>query len=130
MNTWAYILVGLAVVVGPTLTAVVLLRKAPAETRKITVDTMDVNVNVAGKLRDKAVEDWERMGRELDELRGEFNSYKADTQDRLAELSAELRAEKAEKRAVKTENDRLRKRVDELEAEVTRLKAFNGFDDR
>jgi chromosome segregation ATPase len=123
MSAWVYLVVGIAAVLGPVITAVVLLRKAGGETRKITVETVDVNVNIAGRLRDKAIEDWERIGSELDAIRTEFDQYKRDTDARMAELTTELRAERAEKQAVKRENDRLRERVSDLEAEVERLKS-------
>ena len=122
---WAYLIVGIAVAVGPTLVAYAALRKRPAETQKINVDTVDVNVTLSGKVRDLAGADWKRVVTELDDLRAEFAQYRTDTDSRMAEMAAELRAEKAEKVAVKAENDRLRHRVDELEDEVARLKATN-----
>jgi DNA-binding helix-hairpin-helix protein with protein kinase domain len=116
MPTWTYIVGGLVAGLGPFVTALVLLRKAPAEAREI-------NVRIAGDLRDGAVEDWQRARDDLAGLRDEFEQYRADTDARMAEMAAELRAEKAEKQAVKAENDRLRRRVDELEDEVAGLKA-------
>lgn len=130
MATWAYILVGLAVVVGPIITALVLLRKAPAESRKVKVETVDVNVRIAGELRDDALEDRKRMQDELLGLRKEFDKYKRDTDAKLDRLTsdlvaaqAELQRERAEKDRVKRENARLTERVAELEQEVARLKA-------
>lgn len=129
MPTWAYLIVGVAVGVGPTLTAVALLRKAPAETQKINVETVDLNVTYASRVRDLAVADWERVGRELDHLRKEFDQYKRDTDDRLAEQATEVRAARAgEAEAIRkadryaAENAQLRERVEVLEAEVDRLK--------
>lgn len=132
MPTWAYIIVGLAVAVGPILTTLVLLRKAPAESRKISVDTVDVNVSIAGKLRDVAVRDWERIDAEMEDLRRDFNQYREDTDARLAEQAAEVRAARAgEAEAIRKaeryaeENNELRERVQSLEHEVASLKA-NG----
>lgn len=101
------------------------LRKWPLDSRKVKVETIDLNVNIADRLRDGAVADWERMRGELDDLTREFAEYKRDTESRLAEMAVELRAERAEKVAVKQENDQLRARVVALEAEVRALKA-NG----
>lgn len=129
MPTWAYVLVGCAVVVGPLLTALVLLKKQPAETRKITVDTVDVNVKVAGELRDDAVEAW-RLARDATAaLRVEFEQYKTDTDARMLELSSELRGKVAENQHLRTELDQRDqtivdrdRRIGLLEDEVRELK--------
>lgn len=108
---------------GTFLLGVAAYRKWGPEARKITVDTVEVNVRVAGELRDDALSDRQAAREELAVLRRDFQQYRADTDARLAELSAQLRAERAEKVAVKQENEKLRARVDELETEVTRLKS-------
>lgn len=105
-------------------------RQMGADVGKKKADTVDVNVTIAGRVRDEAVEDWERARTELAAMRDRLTErereeaqYRRDVEGRLAELGAELRAEKAEKLAVKRENSELKARVDELEAEVARLKA-------
>lgn len=132
-----YLVVGLAAVVAPIITAVVVLRKLPAESRKLTVDTVDVSVTIADKVRDMAARDWERVGRELDEerearqaLEAKFDQYRREADARMEALLDELRGERAEKRHLAEENEALlervtkaERRVDELEAEVSQLKA-------
>jgi hypothetical protein len=98
MSAWVYLVVGIAAVLGPVITAVVLLRKAGGESRKITVETVDVNVNIAGKLRDKAIEDWERIGRESKSLREEFDQYRKANDERVAGLVRDLNHEQQQRR--------------------------------
>jgi predicted nucleic acid-binding Zn-ribbon protein len=137
MPAWLYLLGGIAAFISAVVSAVVVLRKLPAEAQKINVDTVDVNVNIAGRLRDQAVADWERISRELADLRKEFDTYKEDTDARLIEQAAEVRASRADARAARDgeaeakrkadqyreENEELRTRVVQLEDEVARLKA-------
>lgn len=129
LPTWAYIVVGVAVVVGPVATALVLLKKQPAETRKITVDTVDVNVKVAGELRDDAVEAWRLQKQATTDLRAEFEQYREDTEQRLLELAAELRGKVAENQHLRDEIGRRDRaiehrdeRIEHLEGEVAELK--------
>ncbi len=124
-----YLIVGLAVVLGPIITALVMLRRAPAEARKITVDTVDVNVKIAGELRDDALDDRKAARAELAQLRADFDNYRTSTDKRIADLLLELRGERAEKVALAAENAALvqrvttaERRVADLEAEVARLK--------
>ncbi len=126
-----YLIVGLAVVLGPIVTALVLLRRAPAEARKINVDTVDVNVKIAGVLRDDALDDRKAAREDLAQLRTDFDNYRTATDKRITDLLAELRGERAEKAELAAENAALvervttaERRVDELEAEVARLKTL------
>lgn len=139
MPTWAYVIVGLVGFPASLAGAVALLRRLPGETRKLTVDTVDVNVKIAGELRDDAVSDRQQAREELAALRAEFNQYRTDTDARLIELGTQLRGEKAENRRLTADLqrrddaiaerderiDRLQERVEELESEVRELKA-NG----
>lgn len=143
MPTWVYILTGLGTLFTGLVGALLLLRRFPLESRKLTVDTVDVNVKIAGALRDDAMEDRQAAREELAALRREFEQYRTDTDKRLAELSTALRSEKAEnvrlqaerdaaiQRAQQVERDsaeeisRLQGRVDALEGEVRELQA-NG----
>lgn len=65
----------------------------------------------------------EAMEEEAEQDRHEFAQYRRDTENRIAELAAELRAAKAEKLLVQHENEQLRARVRRLEAEVEQLRA-------
>lgn len=130
MPEWVILIGGVGTFIAAVVAAVVAVRKLPAEAQKINVDTVDVNVRIAGNVRDQAVEDWQRVRGELDELRKEFDQYKKDTDDRLAEQATQVRAARAGEAEAKRkadqyrdENQELRARVDELEAEVARLKA-------
>lgn len=74
----------------------------------------------------------EQAAAELADLRREFNQYRIDTDLRLAEQAAEVRAARAGEReaqrqaeAYMSENEHLRERVKALETEVATLKA-NG----
>lgn len=144
MTTWAYILGGIGTLLTGLISAYLLLRKFPLESRKLTVETVDVNVKIAGELRDDAMEDRQAARADLAALRAEFDQYRTDTDKRLAELGAALRGEKAENQRLRSERDaavartarvekeagkeisRLRKRVDDLETEVRELKANGG----
>jgi chromosome segregation ATPase len=144
MPTWAYVLTGLATLLTGGVSAYVLLRKYPLEHRKLTVETVDVNVKIAGALRDDAMEDRQAAREELAALRAEFEQYRADTNKRLAELGTLLRAEKAENERLRSERDRavalteqiereaaeeisrLQERVQVLEDEVRELRANGG----
>lgn len=88
---WAYVLVGLALVIGPVITAWALLRKVPAETRKLSVETVDVNVRMAGELRDDAYEDRRRMKEDLDALRAEFRGYQSEMTQRIEAQDSKIR---------------------------------------
>lgn len=137
MSAWGSVLVGVAVVIGPVITAIVLLRKQPAESRKLTVETVDVNVKIASDLRDDAVADRKQAREDLAALRAEFDQYRIDTDARLIEMATELRAERARSTHLEREIDQkdadiahrdavidgLRGRVDTLEDEVRTLKA-------
>jgi phytoene dehydrogenase-like protein len=141
MPTWVYIVGGVIAVVAPTLTAVALLKRAPAENRKINVETVDVNVKIAGDLRDDALSDRQQARADLAQLRSDFEAYKqeiardralerAEWEDyrqtcdaRMAELAEELATERREKVALAEENGRLLARVSELESEVRDLKS-------
>ncbi len=130
MPTWAYILVGLAAFPASLAGAVALLRRLPSETRKLTVETVDVNVKIAGDLRDDALHDRQQAREDLTALRREFDQYRADTDARLAEMAVEVRAARAgeteakrQAESYRAENEELRGRVDELETEVAQLKA-------
>lgn len=85
------------------------------ERNKIIVETAEVSVRMA---RD----DRAALALEIQQLRDEFHAYKTDTQNRLAELNAELRSERAMKEHVKQENQRLVLRVIDLEAQVAQLR--------
>lgn len=135
--TWAYIMLGLAAVIAPILGAMVLLRRQPAETKKITVDTVDVNVKLAGDVRDLAVRDWKRVGEELDaerakltRLADEFAAYREQNDASMRKVLDELRGEREEKRILAVENTELKRRVTELEAEVAQLKSEKPADRR
>jgi gas vesicle protein len=116
---------GVILALASLLGAIAAYRKFGPEARQIEVKIVDTNVTIADRLRDGAVADWERIRGELDDLTTEFRQYRLDTEGRLAEMSAELRAERAEKEHVKQENERLRDRVKALETEVASLKV-NG----
>ena len=147
LPTWAYVFVGVAVVLGPLLTALILLKKQPAETRKITVDTVDVNVKVAGELRDDAVEAWRtardeltaatraiaqlKLDREADQdaANTKFERYKADVEERMESLTEQLRGKIAENTHLVAELERRDstivdrdRRIGQLETEVRELK--------
>lgn len=133
MNVWATFFTLFASVIVAISGAVLAWRKFGPDTRKITVDTIDVNVTYAGRVRDLAVADWERVSKELDDLRKEFHQYRTDTDARLAEQAAEVRAARAgEAEAIRkadiyaAENTKLRKRVDALESEVAALRSDAG----
>jgi cell division protein FtsB len=122
----AYLLAAVASLV----TAFVLLRKAKPERNDITITSAD-KVN-AMTLRFAGVVDADNddLRAQLVQLRKEFEQYRADTDARLAEQAAQVRAARAgEAEAVRkanlyaAENKELRIRVDSLEAEVTALKA-------
>jgi uncharacterized protein (DUF3084 family) len=141
MPTWVYLVGGVIAVGAPTLTAIALWRKVPAESRKINVDTVDVNVKIAGELRDDAVADRQAARDDLRQLREDFEAYKRDTareraqerreweayrddcDSRVSALAQELQTERDEKAALARENSALMGRVTELEAEVRTLKA-------
>lgn len=144
MPTWVYVLTGIGTLLTGGVGAYVLLRKYPLESRKLTVETVDVNVKIAGALRDDAMEDRQAARDELAALRAEFDQYRTDTDARLAELGTLLRSEKAENERLRIERDeavarvasvereasaeisRLRERVQTLEGEVRELKAGAG----
>ena len=144
MPTWAYVLTGMATLLTGGVSAYVILRKYPLEHRKLTVETVDVNVKIAGDLRDDAMEDRKAAREELAALRAEFDQYRRDTNARLSELGTLLRSEKAENERLRSERDaavaqtervereasaeisRLRDRVQTLEGEVRELKANGG----
>ena len=93
------------------------------KTAEMNVQTAAVNVTTMGAIRDDLIEDVASLKAELVERKREEAQYRRDVEERLAELSAELRAEKAEKLAVKQENVQLRRRVQALEEEVAFLRS-------
>lgn len=90
MPAWAYILGAALTLAGPYLAFRLATRKWPVEKQKITVDTVDVNVMVAGRLRDYALDDRARMKKDLDDLRAEFHKHKAETKSQLRLYGARL----------------------------------------
>lgn len=132
---WIRVLIagGALAVLGEALRGFVQRRKMKADVARTHVDTVDVNVRIAGDLRDEALDDWRRARDDLRELRQEFDQYRADADSRMAEMAAELRSERAEKEHVKqnaeriaAENEALKERVRHLENEVASLKANGG----
>lgn len=98
----------------------------PGQREQVDMTIAQATMNVAHgtfQLVTTELEDqFKRMAAEMKTMREEHHQYRSDTNKRLIELSAELRAERAEKLSVKRENDELRHRVAGLEAEVARLK--------
>jgi hypothetical protein len=91
MPTWVYIVGALA---GPLVAYLLGRRQAqkiPWETRKLKVETVDINVQVADRLRDSAVEDWQRTKGELDALRSEFRAYKSEMSERIDAQDSKIR---------------------------------------
>lgn len=132
MNATLIFLVGIVGAVGTFLAGVAAYRKWAPESRKINVETIDLNVNIAGRLRDDAIDSWERAREERDALAKRVNdlTVRVEAFEAMA-ARAEKRAEIAETRAsdaegrVRTltaENAGLRDRVVHLEAEVATLK--------
>lgn len=134
-NEAAALITALALLIG----AIVAYRKFGPESRKISVETVDINVKVAGEnvriasdLRDDAWEQWAKATEDIQKLRAEFDQYRRDTEARLAEMSVEVRAARAgeveakrQAASERAENKKLRTRVQTLEREVASLKA-NG----
>lgn len=132
LQTLAIVMTALGALLG----GMAAYRKWGPEARKINVDVMDVNVRVAGDLRDDALEEMRRYRADMLALREEFNQYRSDTERHLAEMSAALRGKVAENRHLKAELkrrdadiaerdsriDELRDRIVELEREVAGLK--------
>jgi predicted nucleic acid-binding Zn-ribbon protein len=102
-------------------------KRKPGQKEKDQVDVGLGTLNLAkGSIQlvtETLDQQFRRMDAEMDEMRAEHAQYRADTDDRLAELSAELRRAKAGERHWQDEAERLKHRVTELEAEVARLKA-------
>lgn len=116
-------------VVAVLMSIVAAVYKLGPDRTKIIVESAKVSVEMSDTLRDDLREDVAALRAELAERRREDDLYRSDVESRLAELSAQVRAERAEKEHVKGENRRLlqrvtraEKRVTELEAEVGRLR--------
>lgn len=133
------VVLGAAASVGTLLVGLAAYRKWGPEARKIKVDTVDVNVKIAGELRDDAWESFDRLRNEMKDLRKlresdrlEFEQYQHDTEARMTELSVAVRSEKAlrmtvqqENVHIREENRQLRERIATLEQEVASLKNYN-----
>lgn len=140
MNETLLLIGGVVTAIGVLLGGIAAYRKMRPEARKISVETVDINVKVAGDnvriagdLRDDAWEQWAKVRTDMAELRREFDQYRADTDARLAEQAAEVRAARAgEAEALRKadryaeENAQLRERVDVLETEVASLRNDTG----
>lgn len=74
---WVYLALGSLTGVGSLLTGLALFLKYRPESLKIQVDTTDVNVRIAGDLRDDAVEAWREARAELDELKKKVSAIEA-----------------------------------------------------
>ena len=106
----------------------------PGQREKVEVETATGELNIAegtvtlvqSTLHAELARLVERMRAIEDEAeqdRREFAQFRRDSENRVAELAAELRAAKAEKLLVQQENEQLRARVRRLEAEVEQLRA-------
>lgn len=129
MNGAAYFFGALAVLVTALGTAYGIWRKAPSEGRDITITSADRLNQMTLRFSEAVDDDNVSLRQQLHELREQIAAkgreeaqYRADVETRLAELSAQVRAEKAEKESVKAENLRLTKRVADLEDEVRNLR--------
>lgn len=134
------IILGLFGSLGAFLAGLAAYRKFGPEARKINIDTVDVNVKIAGELRDDAWESFDRLRTEMKDLRQlresdrlEFEQYQHDTESRMTELSVAVRSEKAlrvtvqqENVHIREENRQLRERIATLESEVASLKTRSG----
>lgn len=98
-------------------------RKFRPETNDITVTTADKVTSMSLRFANEVSDDNAELRKMLDDLRADFDQYRRDTQDHLAELGVQLRAAKGEKQRVAEENTLLKARVADLETEVAHLKA-------
>lgn len=117
-------------IVAALVGAYIAWRKYRPETNDITVTTANQVNAMTLRFAGAVDEDNDDLRERLKALSDEFAQYRTDTDARLTELSAQLRAETAQRRRfeqeagqLEVENSRLRGRVDELENEVARLKA-------
>jgi cell division protein FtsB len=103
-------------------------RKWGPERGLVTVTTADKVNQMTLRFAGAVDSDNDDLRAQIAALRTEFNQYRIDTDARLAEQAAQVRAARAgEAEAIRkatayaAENAELRERVDSLEAEVTQL---------
>ncbi len=126
MGEAAALIAALAALLG----GVAAYRKWGPEARKISVETVDINVKVAGDnvriagdLRDDAWEQWAKVRTDLSAMREEFAQYREDTDKRLAEQAAEVRAARAGEAEALRKADLYLERLTKAEARVTELES-------
>lgn len=109
----------------------------PGQRERVGMDVAEGTLNIAqgsiALVTSTLQAQFIRMDAEMEDMRREHETYREDTDKRLAEMAVELRAERAEKIEVKRENavliarvKRAEARVQTLEAEVAALKGSRG----
>lgn len=121
-----YLVAALFSSIGALLAGVTAYRKWRPETARIGVDTLDVNVKIAGDLRDDAYEAWQRMKREMAEMRQEMNQLREElNEERRARHDDVAKAEQTATEKVAEEREARRaaeRRAAELDDEVQGLR--------
>lgn len=131
-TTAAQVISALVAVIGAGVGLLAYFKYKPGQKETVEMTVAQANLNIAQGtvqlsqvVNDELESQFKRMTAEMADIRAEHKQYRTDTDEQLALLAVELRAERAEKAAVKRENDQLRNRVGDLEREVASLKS-NG----
>lgn len=117
----AYIVIGFLTATGALLGGIAAYRKFRPENDKVGVETLDVNIRIAGKVRDDAYAAYEREREEKERERAEKKDLEnrvALLEERIEEVMADLNEERRLRRAdlARQEEEATRKLEEERRA--------------